>query len=75
MSSFLIKAGHYRAYAATSLANAEAAADKTTHDVHLAIARHFYLLAETEIDHFEGAQRPHLIESAIHILSVSRREQ
>jgi len=75
MSSFLIKAAHYRASAAVSLAHAEAAADKTTHDVHLAIARHFYLLAETEIDRFEGAQRPDLIESAIHILSVSRREQ
>ena len=60
MSSFLIKGAHYRAYAAASLANAEAAADKTTHDVHLAIARHFYRLAETEIDRVEGAQRPPL---------------
>jgi hypothetical protein len=42
------------------LADAEAAADKTTRDVHLAIARHFYLLAETEIGRFEGAQPPHL---------------
>ena len=60
MSSFLMKAAHYRTYAAASLANAEAAADKTTRDAHLAIARHFYLLAETEIGRFEAAQRPHL---------------
>jgi hypothetical protein len=40
------------------LANAESAADKTTRDVHLAIARHFYLLAEIEICRFEG--RPYL---------------
>ena len=60
MSSFLMKAAHYRTYAAASLANAGAAADKTTRDAHLAIARHFYLLAETEIGRFEAAQRPHL---------------
>ena len=60
MSPSLMKAAYYRAYAAASLANAEAAADKTTRDVHLAIARHFYLLAETEIGRFEGAQPPHL---------------
>ena len=60
MSPSLKKAAHYRAYAAASLVNAEAAADKTTRDVHLAIAQHFYLLAETEIGRFEGAQRPQL---------------
>ena len=50
----LTKAAQYRAYAATSLsatslANAEAAADKATRDVNLAIAQHFYLLAEDEL--------------------------
>jgi hypothetical protein len=60
MAPSLMKAAHYGTCAAASLANAEAAADKTTRDVHLAIARHFYLLAEAEIDRFEGAPRPHL---------------
>ena len=45
----LTKAAHYRAYAATSVANAETALDRTTRDVHLAIARHFYSLAQDEI--------------------------
>jgi len=54
MAVFLMKAGYYRGYAAVSLANAESAADKTTRDVHLAIARHFYFLAEIEICRFEG---------------------
>jgi len=58
MSPSLMKAAHYRSYAAGSLANAEAAADETTRDVHLAIARYLYLLAETEIGRFEGAQQP-----------------
>jgi hypothetical protein len=58
MAPSLMKAAYYRAYAAVSLANAESAADKTTRDVHLAIARHFYLLAEIEICRFEG--RPYL---------------
>ena len=45
----LTKASAYRAYAA-SLANAEEAADRTRREVHLAIAEHFYLLAQDEID-------------------------
>ncbi len=45
----LTKAANYRAYAAASLANAEAAIDRTTRDVHLAIAQHFYSLAEDEM--------------------------
>jgi hypothetical protein len=45
----LTKASAYRAYAAASLANAEAAVDRKSRDVHLAIAEHFYLLAEDEI--------------------------
>ena len=53
------KAAHYRAYAAASLANAEKAVDKAKRDVHLAIARHFYTLAEEEIGHLE-ARRPML---------------
>jgi hypothetical protein len=38
--------------------NAEAAVDKTTRDVHLAIARHFYLLADEEIGRLEGMRPP-----------------
>jgi hypothetical protein len=45
----LTKAAHYRAYAAASLANAEATKDKPVRDVHLAIARHFFALAEDEL--------------------------
>jgi hypothetical protein len=45
----LTKADNYRTYAAASLANAEQAPDKTKRVVHLAIARHFYRLAEEEI--------------------------
>ncbi len=45
----LTKPSAYRAYAVASLANAEAAVDRKSRDVHLAIAEHFYLLAEDEI--------------------------
>src|SRR6478609_2680525 len=38
---------------AASLANAEAAKDKPVREVHLAIARHFYALAENEIGRLE----------------------
>jgi hypothetical protein len=55
----LTKVAHYQAYAAASLANAEEAVDKTKRDVHLAIAQHFYRLAEEEIDRLE-ATRPML---------------
>ena len=50
----LTKAAHYRAYAAASLANAETAKDKEVREIHLAIARHFYALAENEIGRLEG---------------------
>jgi hypothetical protein len=59
ISTFLMNAAHYQTCAAASLANAEAAADKTTRNVYLAIAHHFYLLAQDEIGRFEGTQRPH----------------
>jgi hypothetical protein len=55
----LTKATHYRAYAAASLAKAEKTIDKTKRDIHLAIARHFYRLAEEEIERLE-AKRPTL---------------
>jgi hypothetical protein len=51
----LTEATHYRAYAAASLANAEQAPDKTKRAVHLAIARHFYRLAEDEIGRVSAA--------------------
>jgi hypothetical protein len=50
----LTKAAHYRAYAAASLANAED--DKKNRNVHLAIARHFYSLAEDEIGQVSAAK-------------------
>ena len=56
------KAAHYRAYAAASLANAEEAVDKAKRDVHLAVARHFYRLAEEEIGRLEP-KRPMLLSA------------
>jgi hypothetical protein len=50
----LTKAAQYRAYAAASLANAEEAADKAKREVHFAIARHFYRLADEEIGRLEA---------------------
>ena len=44
----LTKASACGAYAAASLANA-GSSDRQRRDVHLAIAEHFYLLAEDEI--------------------------
>jgi len=54
----LTKAAHYRAYVAASLANAEAAIDSKSRDVHLAIAEHFYLLAEHEISRVDQNRQP-----------------
>jgi hypothetical protein len=54
MFSPLTKAADYRAYAAASLANAEA--DKKNRNVHMAIARHFYSLAEDEIGRVSGVK-------------------
>jgi hypothetical protein len=70
----LTKAADYRAYAAASLANAEAAVNRTTRDVHLAIAQHFYLLAEDEISRADARRQPcsglavdHLDRSLAHV--------
>jgi hypothetical protein len=49
MSAALTQIAHYRECAAASLGNAETARDKT----HLAIARHFYALADDEINRLE----------------------
>lgn len=51
---FLKRAGRFRAHAAVSLANAEAAGDEATRRAHLAVARHFYSLAEQEISQREA---------------------
>jgi hypothetical protein len=59
----LNKAAQYRAYAAASVANAEAAVDRTSRDVHLAIAEHFYLLAEDEISGVDS--KPQQRDSAL----------
>jgi hypothetical protein len=58
----LIKAAHDRTYAAASLAEAEKTADKAKRDVHLAVARHFYRLAEEEMGRLE-AKRPLLVSA------------
>ena len=55
---FLKRAGRFRAHAASSLPNAEAASDEVTRRAHLAMARHFYALAEQEISQRE-AKRLH----------------
>jgi hypothetical protein len=57
MPTPLRKAARYRAHAATSLVNAEAAGDDATRRAHLAIAKHFYLLAEEEIGQREEQHR------------------
>jgi hypothetical protein len=49
MPTPLKRAARYRAHAAASLANAEAAADANARRTHLTIARHFYSLAEEAI--------------------------
>ena len=49
MPTPLKRAARYRAHAAASLANAEAAIDIGARNTHLAIARHFYSLAEEAI--------------------------
>ena len=54
MPDFLKRATRFRAHAATSLANAEAAGDEATRRAHLAVARHFYSLAEEEISQCEA---------------------
>ena len=51
---FLKRAGRFRAHAASGLANAEAASDEVTRRAHLAMARHFYALAEQEISQREA---------------------
>ncbi len=50
MPSPLARAARWRAHAAASLANAEAASGEKTRQVHLDIAKHFLSLAEHEIN-------------------------
>ncbi len=49
MTNPVERAARWRAHAAASLANAEAANDEKTRQVHLDIANHFLSLAEHEI--------------------------
>ena len=56
MPTPLKRAARYQAHAVTCLTNAEAAPDEVTRRAHLAVARHFYLLAEEQIGRRE-AQR------------------
>jgi len=57
MPAHLKRAARYRAHAVTCLTNAEAASDETTRRAHLAVAKHFYLLAEDEIGQREAKRR------------------
>ena len=60
----LTKAAQYRAYAAESLANAEAAADRTTRDINLAIAQHFCLVAEEALSRV-ATQHPQQVSAPL----------
>ena len=54
---FLKRAARFRAHAATSLANAKTADDEVTRRAHLAVAKHFYALAEEELSQREARRR------------------
>jgi hypothetical protein len=56
--SSLERAAHYCACAAASLANAEAAVDEKTCEAHMAIAKHYYSLADEEIRQLEAWCQP-----------------
>ena len=47
----------FRAHAGACLANAEAAGDEVTRRAHLAVAKHFYALAEEELSQREARRR------------------
>jgi hypothetical protein len=53
---FLKRAARFRAHA-TSLANAKIAGDEVTRRAHLAVAKHFYALAEEELSQREARRR------------------
>src|SRR4029077_5003112 len=57
MPTHLKRAARFRAHAVTCLTSAEAAPDEKTRRAHLAVAKHFYLLAEQEISQRETKQR------------------
>jgi hypothetical protein len=57
MPTPLKQAARYRAHAAACLTNAEAAPDEATRRARLAVARHFYLLAEELIDQRDVQRR------------------
>ena len=57
MPTPLKKAIRYQAHAAACLANAEAAPDEATRHAHLAVAEHFYRLAEEQIGQRDAERR------------------
>ena len=57
MPTPLKKAARYRAHSAACLTNAEAAPDEVTRRAHLAVAQHFYRLAEEQIGQGEAKRR------------------
>jgi hypothetical protein len=54
---FLKRAARFRAHAVAYLANAEAADNAVTSRAHLAMAKHFYALAEQELSQREARRR------------------
>jgi hypothetical protein len=54
---FLKRAARFRAHAVACLANAEAADNAVTSRAHLAMAKHFYALAEEELSQREAWRR------------------
>ena len=54
---FLKRAARFRAHAVACLANAEAADNAVTSRAHLAMAKHFYALAEQELSQREARRR------------------
>ena len=54
---FLKRAARFRAHAVACLANAEAADNAVTSRAHLAMAKHFYALAEQELSQREAPRR------------------
>ena len=57
MPTPLKKAARYRAHAVACLANAEAAPDEASRRARLAVAKHFYRLAEEQIGQREAQRR------------------
>ena len=61
---FLKRAARFRAHAVACLAAAEAAGEAVTRRAHLAMAKHFYALAEQELSEREARRRASVSSSS-----------